>query len=293
MIQGSQALDRINLLMETQYNVISLLEVPQIYPWQALLIEEILDNVICTLSLKDIENLAKTCHNLHNLCQKIPSHRIHCLLKAWFSSSSLLAGILRDTGAIIAGSAILSILCPGNWLPGDLDFIISEQHTPKLLEFIKAEGYELTPEANQDYLPDGLIQFKRLCYQKKTPEGCLQVDLSVLLNPGNTPRDFIFQYHSSVVINYYDGKRLYCLYPTLTFNNILCRNRTRLHTPNMPITTTLLGIEKRIEKLVQKYVDRGFMEKQPENRMLQVTRWVYGYCTILRPTSIWSWNIVI
>ncbi|KAF9063125.1 hypothetical protein BDP27DRAFT_1335569 [Rhodocollybia butyracea] len=82
------------------------------------------------------------------------------------------------------------------------------------------------------------------------------VDL-VTVFKNSIPADFVLTYHSTIVMNVWDGRYLYCLWPDLTFNGLYVRN---MQTPT----------QERIKKALQKYQGRGFRDKyDPQGLLLR------------------------
>ncbi|KAF9065677.1 hypothetical protein BDP27DRAFT_1331605 [Rhodocollybia butyracea] len=72
------------------------------------------------------------------------------------------------------------------------------------------------------------------------------------------PANFILAYHSTVVMNFWNGKHLYCMWPNLTFKGLYVRNLEEL-TP-------------KLVDALEKYQERGFLDKYDPHGL----RAIYG-----------------
>ncbi|KAF8587940.1 hypothetical protein K439DRAFT_1613958 [Ramaria rubella] len=215
--------------------------------YNILLNDVILEKIATHLTLKEIGSLRATSRALAYKLVRQPTRRLRALFEEYFSDPSCFAACLRATGAIVGGLAILSIPCPGNWKPGDLDRIILAtdlQHSWTVKDSF-LNSLQHPPSGTLNPTMPG----------SETHHGPRKVDLSVVASKtyGVTPGDFTLTYHSTPVMNLYNGHGIFCLFPMLTFNHLLFRNR---ESPSH-------RQRERMEQCIRKYLRRGFKESHP------------------------------
>ncbi|KAE9400854.1 hypothetical protein BT96DRAFT_631049 [Gymnopus androsaceus JB14] len=115
-------------------------------------------------------------------------------------------------------------------------------------------------QARQPFYPNDDDRDQHILFEIERfehPEaGRIGVDLTILYPRSiSYPAEFILTYHSTVVMNFWNGKHLHCLFPALTSNGVYIRN---YQTPTL-----------RVEKGLRKYQERGFKDKyDPEGLLL-------------------------
>ncbi|KAJ3735795.1 hypothetical protein DFJ43DRAFT_833786 [Lentinula guzmanii] len=224
------------------------------------------------LDLRSIEALRQTCKYFRDMqpLASVGSTRMQQALYRAFSlgaqrpeiqtnqiiedfNSLLLAG-----GSIIGGSTALHVLCSGDWLPADLDIVVREMHRDAMAAFLTEKaGFILNEERTRDaesFYPgsnsgahgnnNDHIRFTYLRFDNPV-EGQPGVDLCVI-HPWSiaAPADFVLTYHSTVVMNFWTGRSIHCLWPELTVHGRLIQNE---YTPT-----------PKVENALQKYTERGF-----------------------------------
>ncbi|KAE9406089.1 hypothetical protein BT96DRAFT_915593 [Gymnopus androsaceus JB14] len=237
---------------------------------KVLHIRELLCMICETLDLFDIRSLRATCKHFYAALAHIGARRLRKgLARAFGDAPQNLAefeALLQSTGAIIGGSFALSLLCLGDWKPGDLDIIVDEVHSARIKMFLAQCQFVRDDErsqAPQHFYPNDddslnqniLFQIERF----EHPEaGRIGIDLTILYPRSiSYPAELILTYHSTIVMNFWNGKHIHCLWPTLTSNGIYIRN---YQTPTL-----------RVEKGLRKYRERGFKDKyDPEGLLLSV-----------------------
>ena len=93
------------------------------------------------LSLKDVSALAASSKTMRTKLANHASMRVHRSLSPYFDDVELFCGELVASGALVGGSSALSILVPGSWTPSDLDIVVSQAYSPRMTEFLLAQGY--------------------------------------------------------------------------------------------------------------------------------------------------------
>ncbi|KAL8280047.1 hypothetical protein RQP46_007628 [Phenoliferia psychrophenolica] len=205
-----------------------------------------LDLITHDLNLFDIYHLGQAIPSLHPHTNGVASSRIRTVLHPYFDSLAAFDKVLRQTGSIIGGSIILSILRPGNWRPGDIDVVVPDVGYAGLDRFLLKSGYALVPneEPDEDY-PGGLrFQFRHRRYEK----GTLSVDVCQVSHVSAV--DFILTYHSTSVMNFYRPGEIVCLFPKYTFKGLYQENH---FTPT-----------DRLDAALAKYHQRGYNPTEPK-----------------------------
>ncbi|KAJ3802958.1 hypothetical protein GGU11DRAFT_387018 [Lentinula aff. detonsa] len=216
------------------------------------------------LDLRSIEALRQTCKYFRDMqpLASVGSTRMQQALYRAFSlgaqrpeiqtnqiiedfNSLLLAG-----GSIIGGSTALHVLCSGDWLPADLDIVVREMHQDAMEAFLTEKaGFILNEERTRDaesFYPgsnsgahganNDYIRFTYLRFDNPV-EGQPGVDLCVI-HPWSiaAPADFVLTYHSTVVMNFWTGRSIHCLWPELTVHGRLIQNE---YTPTPKVENAL------------------------------------------------------
>lgn len=101
---------------------------------------------VSQLSLADIRNLIESDPTLSALYRPIlkfiTQKRLKDEFEIYFNSVSNFNKTLLKSGAIVSGSTILYVLKPGdNWVPGDLDILVTKEGEFTLANFLSKEGY--------------------------------------------------------------------------------------------------------------------------------------------------------
>ncbi|KZT51870.1 hypothetical protein CALCODRAFT_512428 [Calocera cornea HHB12733] len=171
------------------------------------------------LSLRDIQHLAAASKTVAISPAYEVKHRLRTALSPYFPGAlAELSGLLRKHRAIISGSTVLSILVPGPWKPNDLDIVLPETSAYAIEAFLGTHGYVRDPRRQRELLDDypidnGPILWDYGCFKKEA----LKIDLCYISTPA-TPVSHVMNYHSTAVMNYFDGRAVYCLFPDETFS---------------------------------------------------------------------------
>lgn len=242
---------------------------------QVLKVPELLQWICHDLDLYSISSLRATCKLFWSRLANLASERMRRALTRVLDPQGTqhpsfiedFASMIRSTGSVVGGSLSLWVLCPGEWLPGDIDVITDSQHGPAVIDFIQAAGYIVDADrtvGTEDFYPgrigltyaENSFDHVRFEYQHFTKAGSLGIDLCIVLAKSVAiPSNFILTYHSTAVMNFWDGRYLYCVWPELTFKGLLMRNE---YTPTV-----------RIEEAIKKYKIRGFTDKYSESQGLR------------------------
>lgn len=158
------------------------------------------------------------------------ANRVRATLGGYFDDVPGFAIIMEITGAIIGGSTVLSIIRMDNWVPHDLDIIITAEFYHLLDAFLTGKGYTMVN------LPPFYVF---AVYRYISPRG--QVDVTVTRF---SPLNVILNYHSTIIMNYLTFNHLHIVLPeaTLLGVNILVGDAN----------------DARIVEVIEKYENRGY-----------------------------------
>ncbi|KAJ6460422.1 hypothetical protein DFH09DRAFT_832067, partial [Mycena vulgaris] len=125
---------------------------------------------------------------------------------------------LTDTASIISGSLAILPFIDGDFTPNDLDIYVLEEHEVTILRTLEATfGYTIDRTLSSSYTSIGLIiRFHWL------QNGGKIINLMVI--KGVDAVEAIYQFHSTVVMNFISGTGAYCAYPELTLKKLAFPN---------------------------------------------------------------------
>ncbi|KAL8291673.1 hypothetical protein RQP46_001931 [Phenoliferia psychrophenolica] len=184
------------------------------------LASEPLRQITSHLSLLDVQHLTQAIPKLRQELIGTAASRMRCVLSPYFTDVEHFAAALDSAGAIVGGSAALSVLCPGDWSPGDIDIIVSPLGFGTIGSYLTHEGYAHDLGASKaNFYPNDI----KLAFQySQWTKGDKKVDLSVSFL--HTPINFLMTYHCTAVMNFFAGGQIHCLFPHLTFNGLYQTN---------------------------------------------------------------------
>ena len=168
------------------------------------------------------------------------------------TSISLLRAKMRETCAILSGSAVLVMLHPNPFQPNDLDFYILPHGFPSFLLFMEDHGYKI----NGNLLSDGFYdqQCLRLIVTKLVHQASHKI-INVITTTHWHVIYCIVSFHSTLVMNYIAWYGIVSLYPQWTMN------KAGLIVRNTPITRLCF----------KKYLDCRFLMRQDINDLAHLT----------------------
>lgn len=239
---------------------------------QVLCVPELAQLVIDNLDLRSINSLRLTCKHFRDMFAAVAPRRLRHILRRILpvkSDADIIsdfADLIRQTGSLVGGSVPLAVLCPGDWEPADIDLVVDDRHAFHVEDWITSRGQFIIDETrtvahNNDWYPSMADMDYRFTFEYKhftslRPEAP-GLDLCILRSSGSGSdfqpavlANWILTYHCTAVMNFWDGKHIYCLWPQLTFDKLLLRNT------HSPLTHT-----HKAEKAFQKYKQRGFTDK--------------------------------
>ena len=155
--------------------------------------------------------------------------------------------MLRSCDAVVSGSSALHILLPlkfTSWVPADLNIYVPSLHYHYLYVLLEIHGYHKIREGKENVSP---YTFSLIRTVTTFVNGNQQIDVIVSKNAGGISP--IFQFHSSMVMNFFGPNHFFCAYPALTLNLLMKINPGPLYFDRFRCCTldTLL-----------KYADCGF-----------------------------------
>ncbi|KZO91684.1 hypothetical protein CALVIDRAFT_541587 [Calocera viscosa TUFC12733] len=191
-----------------------------------LRMSEIRDLIVDDLSLAEVQLLRLTGNELRDSLSDTLDRRLRRSFSPYFPDVSAFCAALRIHHAVVGGSTTLSIMRPGKWCPNDLDIVVSPRYAHGIIVFLLDHGFkEITRTMHKDSLYpqhiEGRIYFDYHCYMN----GNKKIDLCVVRHEAVTPANYVMTYHSTAVMNFFDGRAIFCLFPNETFNGTFLRNR--------------------------------------------------------------------
>ncbi|KAF6754001.1 hypothetical protein DFP72DRAFT_813581 [Ephemerocybe angulata] len=147
--------------------------------------------------------------------------RIRKCLKAFNLPVRNTLEMMQRGDVIVSGSAVLDILCPGLFTPGDLDIYVPRGKLSNVLVFLdshtqySAVSLASTASAHKgwkyDTSRDNGLNEVYLCTNDSTGKV-----LNVIETSSNTATAPIFLFHSTFVMNYFTWDAIVCAYPSMT-----------------------------------------------------------------------------
>ncbi|KAJ7654015.1 hypothetical protein DFH06DRAFT_905008, partial [Mycena polygramma] len=144
---------------------------------------------------------------------------------------------------IISGSAALLMISDLAFAPGDLDIYIPESQEDTAIQLcLKDFGFRITQSKKSSYGNNTEIRTIHWLKKKKKK-------LNVMVVKGENAALAIFQFHSTIVMNFLSADGIYCAYPSLTLSNLAIAN--------IPIMIRESGMSERCRDCFEKYRLRG------------------------------------
>lgn len=186
---------------------------------------------------------AGTCQAYHNVIVELYKRRIAHMLATFTIHPLSFFAMLETTDAMISGSAALAVMFPGAFKPGDLDLYVPHDNARIVSAHLKTHcGYQEAEDPKAHYTSSsytGVVVTKVTLFTK----GDCSVHVVSIL--GDNAAIAIFDFHSTIVMNFVSSHGLYCAYPALTF-----KRRGLINVEGAMDSTQRVCIDK--------YVDRGF-----------------------------------
>ncbi|KAI5987723.1 hypothetical protein EDD15DRAFT_2173323, partial [Pisolithus albus] len=154
--------------------------------------------------------------------------------------------IMRSCDAVVSGSTALRLLLPEigtPWNPTDLDIYVPRSTSIQMLRRLKAEGYNRVSEKRQD---DARYRNSDVASVILVSNGRNMID--IIISRTSAAISPIFQFHSTVVMNFVSADTVFCCYPNLTLRLLSLVNAGPLYNGLFSMTTM---------DAMWKYISRG------------------------------------
>ena len=186
-------------------------------------------------------NTLRTPSSLESLTSSIVVGQLHVLLNR-FQLGDLkdLQDILKQSDAVISGSAALLLLHPGRFLPNDIDFYVMLSGYHLLMTYLQHCGYQVDHYDTSSYP----TSYRRIRSIQVLRNNDSSRSVNVIVCEGPHVLSTISRFHSTLVMNYISPYGVVCLYPLWTMMNmgfIINRNNIQPMEPHL-----------------SKYIHRGF-----------------------------------
>lgn len=197
----------------------------------------------------ELQNLACVSRRLTELVHDHVKHRIICVGAQYFRTGAALIDMLRSCDAVVSGSTALRILMPDvgiPWSPSDLDIYLPRHTLTVMLRRMQHEGYTIIAEP-----PVKRSGYNYSHVSRVLVVGNGQCTVDLVVSRTSTALSPIFQFHSTVVMNFVSADTVFCGYPTLTLRGLSMVNAGPLY----------YSADKRpILSAMQKYLLRGIRD---------------------------------
>ncbi|KAI6004663.1 hypothetical protein EDD15DRAFT_2155331 [Pisolithus albus] len=201
---------------------------------------------MCYCDAGDLQQLACTNHRQSEEVRAYLKHRLSCVANQYFANGDNFKAMLRSCDAIISGSTALHLLLPEygtRWTPKDLDIYVPLATSTALLNRLHYEGYTID---NQVHMNDVSYTYSHVHEVVVLCKGPNKID--VVISRTSTALTPIFQFHSTVVMNFVSADTFFCSYPRLTLRRLSMVNAGPLYcSPH----------RRRVLDAVRKYQSRG------------------------------------
>jgi len=163
----------------------------------------------------------------------------------------VMQAVMLMTGAVISGSAALSVLHVGEFVPQDLDVYVTLKNMVTVLVYLEEQGYSVQIPLHNSTINGYMKLAIILTLPVKNDTGD-KIDLVATTEPHVTHA--IMQFHSTCVMNYISYYGIICMYPKWTM---------------------------RKQGLVKALTKQQVINKYRDHAMVFTSAELPGYCTIL------------
>ena len=198
-------------------------------------------------NVHDLFQMGAASHKTAMLATEYMSHQMDLAIHRFFKDVQSFRQMLRSCDAVVSGSSVLHILLPAkttSWVPADLDIYVPYLHYHYLTVLLKDHGYHLVREGKVNV---SRYAFSLIHTVATFTNGDQQIDIIVSKNAGGISP--IFQFHSTIVMNFFSPDHFFCAYPALTLNHLVKVNPGPLYLGHFCCRT--------LDALL-KYVQHGF-----------------------------------
>ncbi|KAI5997055.1 hypothetical protein EDD15DRAFT_2163016 [Pisolithus albus] len=140
------------------------------------------------------------------------------LTKPFFDRADDAYDLLLTFHAIISGSCALRLLLPQSdifWTPHDLDIYICEKEAQPLLLTLLAHGYTFTSPSFTANAPYSSSHVHSVYVLHRNSS-----KIDVIISNSISAVSPIFQFHSTILMNFVTAHSVYCAYPDLTLRQL-------------------------------------------------------------------------
>jgi uncharacterized protein with PQ loop repeat len=176
--------------------------------------------------------------------------RVHEILQQYGLEPNATLRALGATRSLISGSVPVAVLFEGRFKPNDVDIYCPESEEDTMRDILGAQEFQLDRETTIHY-PKHLA-IRRVLWLTK---GSAKINLIIV--KGDNAAVAIFQFHSTLVMNFICVYGTYLAYPELTLNGNSLVNTAFILDP-----TTM----RRSAKCFAKYQERGFTFRSKASR---------------------------
>jgi hypothetical protein len=211
---------------------------------------DVLIAVLSLLTLPDLMAFRCCSKSTKNIVMVLYYHNVLRILARFFPDPASLLRSLDQNNGIISGSVALYAIITQTqpeWTPMDVDIYVTDFHASKLIEHILSVQHyvfqsEATPTRNKYTELDDV--------KKVMTFGNGAHNIDIIISDNSCVEGHVFRFHSTPVMNFINGRGVYCAYPLLTLNM-----RGIIHSQCWK-----LNKQPKIKMLacVAKYRDRGF-----------------------------------
>ncbi|EFI27784.1 hypothetical protein CC1G_14707 [Coprinopsis cinerea okayama7 len=172
---------------------------------------EVLKRIVEHAGIFDLLSLSGTSRKVRLLARNEVDRRVIELMELFSLNAHTTLLLLRDTKAYISGSAVLSIIDPGMFTPGDLDFYVPMAHAHKLWMFLWRRHHHGWHQliGDRDFqraglpIPDpddycGIPGIATVWYFKHRDTGKV---INVIITRTSSALPAIIRFHSTIVMN--------------------------------------------------------------------------------------------
>jgi len=202
------------------------------------------------LTSSDIENIVSfraTCRYHAALTDAFLQRRRDQILRTFIPDVAAFTDFLNNSNAVVSGSSALRLILAAadvTWDISDLDIYIPLSSGPDASAFFRRFGYSIIPYAR----PKTKYRCRKIRSVVAAVNGSRKIDIVVSCD--GLPILPIFQFHSSVVMNYFTPTTIFCAYPALTLQFKGLINPMAFTRHQILPRRTLLALTK--------YAERGF-----------------------------------
>ena len=196
------------------------------------------------LHLGDLIKVASTSLECSDLVHHHIKERKAEISTKYFNHPTTLYEILHICDAVVSGSHALRILLPTattSWEAKDLDIYVSAARVGQLINLLCREGCELAAvdaQTAHEYASSSVKEVISLWRQ--------QHRIDVIISGTDDPITPVFEFHSTVIMNFITAEAICCAYPSLTLRQKSIVNPYALY--QHPLGRTSLGSWEKYEE---------------------------------------------